>query len=488
MNLRQIALCTLLAGLSGLSGVVFSCKGKVNDSQPDLLVTVRVSLNSTGVEGNAEVTPGIRSSDISDDGRFVVFASKATNLVVAPITDLNTKSDIFLRDNVLRTTTLISVNSAGTAAGDGASIVPSISGDGRYVAFASTADDLTPEDTDVVQDIFIRDTQANTTRLVSRASGPNAGAPSPAKAAGACGNPWISKNGRYVVFQASSAAENLDGTVGGGIDNDGFSDIYRRDVNDPGGVIFETILISRTTFTGPSPADGLKASGNSAQPSISRDGNIIAFQSNATDMVTTGGVQGGPKVAGTQDIFVRNVIARTTNRVSLSATYPVSPDPNGDSSSPSVSGDGTVVAFQSAASNLHVDDDGTASDIFLRDVVANTTTEILSVHASGAQAGAGCDHPVLSDTGRFVVFDSPSSNLVNGDSNGVTRDVFLRDRTAGQTTRISVVSFGAELNGPSVFPAMTLDGKYVVFVSNASNAADDDFNGAADLYMRGPPF
>jgi Tol biopolymer transport system component len=489
MNLRQLALCAILAGVSGVYGL--SCKGKVNDSQPALLATVRVSLNSLGVEGNAEVASDRKSGDISDDGRYVVFASKATNLVIAPVTDTNTKSDVFLWDNLTRTTALVSANNAGTATGNGASILPSISGDGRYVAFASTADDLTPEDTDATQDIFVRDMQdANpltATRLVSRASGPNASIPTASKAAGSCNNPMISKDGRYVVFQASAGAENLDGTPAGGIDNDAFQDIYRRDVNDPGGVVFATILISRASFTGPSPADGPKGTNDSQAPSISRNGNLIAFQSRATDLVSTGGVQGGPKVSSTQDIFVRDVFARTTIRVSVSATYPTAPDPNGDSINPSISGDGSFVVFASQASNLHVDDDGVASDIFLRNI-GNTTTEILSVHSSGAQAGAGCSNPVASDTARYIVWDSPSSNLVNGDSNGVTRDVFMRDRTLGTTSRVSVASFGGELNGPSVFPAISRDGTYVVFTTQASNAADDDINGAGDFYMRGPPF
>lgn len=484
MNLRNVSLCSGLATVALLLG---SCKGKVNDAQPALLSTVRVSLNSAGSQGDQEVTPNIRAGDISDDGRYVVFASKATNLVTPPITDTNAKSDVFLRDNVKRTTTLISINAAGTSTGNGASFAPTISGDGRYVVFASTASDLDPEDTDTTQDIYIRDLGANppTTRLVSRASGPNAGAPSPAKAAGACGNPMISKNGRYVVFQASSGAENLDGTVGGGDDNDGFSDIYRRDVNDPGGVTFETILISRASGTIPIP-EGPKANADCAVPSISRDGNIISFQSTAANLATLN-LNGGPKVSATVDIFVRNVLAKTTVRVSVSASFPASPDPTGDSSNACVSGDGTMVVFQSNAANLHPDDDGSASDIFIRDV-ANTTTEIISVHSSGAQAGAGCDHPVVSEDGRFVAFDSPSSNLVNGDSNGVTRDVFLRDRATKTTTRVSVASFGGELNGPSTFPAISLNAKYIVFTSQATNAADDDLNGAGDLYMRGPPF
>jgi len=146
------------------------------------------------------------------------------------------------------------------------------------------------------------------------------------------------------------------------------------------------------------------------------------------------------------------------------------------------------------ASRRHSADDGPANDIFIRDLrpgpTFNTTT-IASVHSSGAQAGNGCNFPHLSGDGSLVTWQSPSPSLVNGDSNGpTTEDIFLHHNTDGSgiTERLSIATYDTELNGRSLRPNISRDGRYVAFYTEATNAADDDSNGTSDFYLRGPPF
>jgi Tol biopolymer transport system component len=196
--------------------------------------------------------------------------------------------------------------------------------------------------------------------------------------------------------------------------------------------------------------------------------------------------EGGPKATTFTDIFQRDVLAGITIRVSVSTLGgPI--DPNLQSEHPWISGDGTVVVWRSLASNFFPGDDN-GSDIFVRDFkVFPTTIELISRHTSGAHAGSNCDNPTISGDGRYIVWDSGSTNMVDGDSNNV-RDVFLRDRAQATTIRASVSTFGGQLNAQSLMPMITPDGRYVVFYTEATNASDDDTNGASDFFMRGPPF
>ena len=481
--------CTALrwgawALLTALSAA--SCTKTIDQTNPNLLATVRVSLGMGEVQANGAsgsltsigAVPAFDRADLSDDGRYVVFSSIASNLVAG---DSNSALDVFLRDNLLKTVTLVSVNNSGTGPGADASYAPTISGDGRYVCFLSRATDIIsypPIDTgakaDSFFDVFVRDMQLGRTILVSRTTGQLG-----TKANSNSINPRISKDGRFVVFETT--ATNLDAA-----DGDAKADIYRRQLA-PGPTQFETQLISRAT----NPIAGLGAKGTggtfgSEFPSISADGNLIVYQSDCQNLVAATPTEGGPKGTTGFDIFRRDVLAGVTIRVSIS-TLGVSIDPNGVSTHPWISGDGTVVVWESLASNFFPGDD-TGSDIFVRDFkVAPVTVELISRHTSGSHAGSNCDNPTISGDGRYIVWDSGSTNMVDGDSNGV-RDVFIRDRALLTTVRVSVTTFGGQLNALSLLPRITPDGRYVVFYTEATNASDDDTNGASDYFMRGPPF
>lgn len=462
----------LLLDLSG-------CSKKINSTTTVPLVTVRVSIGSQNQQGNGPVgnpaaPTAIDRASVSDDGRFVAFTSSASNLVP---NDNNSASDVFLRDNLLRTTTLVSINIAGTGSANSASFSPSISGDGRYIVFVSTATDLDPAKSSTQQDIFVRDMQLGMTSLVSRATGPIGTASN-----GNSGAPQISKSGRFVVYHSN--ATNLDPA-----DTDTLNDIYVRDL-----VLLSTTLISRAD--GVNGAKGMP-NGVSPQgsifPSICRDGHLIVYESDSSGLAPTKN-QGGP-VAGTLlNIYMRDTNASTTVRLSVA---PVNgggfTDPDGLSEHATISGDGNSVSFRSFASNLVQKNDNNP-DIYWRSVTTppsdpnfNPGFQVMSVHTSGVRAGSGCDFPMVSETGTLVVWDSPSTSLVDNDTNGV-RDCFMHDRNSGITSRVSVSTYGGELNAQSLKPVLSANNAYVVFYTEATNAGDLDTNGASDFYMRGPPF
>jgi Tol biopolymer transport system component len=169
----------------------------------------------------------------------------------------------------------------------------------------------------------------------------------------------------------------------------------------------------------------------------------------------------------------------TTQLVSVSSA-----GDQGDSTSnrPDISGDGRLVVFQSAASNLVPEDQNDASDVFVRDLVAGITRRI-SVSSAGVEGDLDSESPAISGDGRFVSFVSVATNLVAGDTNN-TADVFVHDRLTGETNRVSVTSTGEEANAISWGARLSYDGRYVLFLSDASNLAPDDANGVmTDLFV-----
>ena len=155
---------------------------------------------------------------------------------------------------------------------------------------------------------------------------------------------------------------------------------------------------------------------------------------------------------------------------------------NGDSASPAISADGRYVAFGSDASNLVPGDTNGTSDVFVRDLRSGTTQRV-SVATDGTQANGDSDSPAISADGRYVAFASYASNLVPGDTNG-TADVFVRDLRSGTTRRVSVATDGTQANGDSGSPAISADGRYVAFESDASNLVPGDTNHCVDVFVR----
>ncbi len=407
------------------------------DSPSDNGTTIRVSVSSDGTQGNSfSVFPYV-----SGDGRYVAFTSYATNLVES---DSNNGPDVFIYDQQTGQTSLVSASSNGTQGNSGSS-TSSISADGRYVAFTSFATNLVSGDTNGDWDIFVHDRQTGQTNRVSIASDGTQGNNDSNSAS-------ISANGRYVAFD--SLASNLVIS-----DTNDVSDIFVYDQ--------QTGLTSRVSIA----SDGAQGNLQSASPSISADGRYVAFYSYANNLVSS-------DTNNDADIFVHDLQTNSTMRVSIASD---GTQGNNNSDSPSISANGRYVAFYSHADNLVNNDNNGVEDIFVHDRQTGETNRV-SVASDGTQGNGVSDFPVISSDGRYVAFTSFATNLVSGDTNYL-EDVFIHNRQTGQTYRVSVASDGTQGNSGSWFPAISADGRYVAFNSDASNLIPSDTNGYSDVFV-----
>ena len=353
-------------------------------------------------------------------------------------------------------TTRVSVSSSG-AQPDNGCWYASASAEGRYVAFTSSATNLVAGDTNAKRDVFVRDRATGATSRVSVGSGG-------VEANEGSDDARISADGRFVVFD--SKASNLVAN-----DTNGVTDVFVHD---------RTTGVTTRESVG---AAGAQASGTSEWPDISGDGRYVVFESTAADLVAN-------DTKGHRDIFVRDRVAGTTTRVSVRTIewsgVLLDLEASAASYKPSISQDGHYVAFYSGADGLVANDDNSATDVFVRDIVNRTpaSTTRVSVASGGVEsnAGGGSSHPRLSADGRFVAFESVATNFVTGDTNA-KRDIFVRDRTAGVTTRVSVGSGGAQSGGDSYQPAVSGDGRLVAFESAAAGIVAGDSNGKTDVFV-----
>jgi murein DD-endopeptidase MepM/ murein hydrolase activator NlpD len=345
---------------------------------------------------------------------------------------------------IIGTTVRISVASDGSQ-GNGDSWGPSISTDGRYVVFNSTSTNLISGDTNGYQDVFVHDRHTGQTTRVSVASD------------GTEGNNtsfWstLSANGRDVAF--ISFASNLVSD-----DTNGYADVFVHDR--------QTGQTTRVSIS----SDGTQGNNDPYNPSLSADGRYVAFETSASNLIPG-------DTNGVRDIFIHDRQTGQTTRVSVASD---GTQGNGGSNYPFLSADGRYVAFQSFASNLVSGDTNGVQDIFVHDRQTGQTTRV-SVASNGIQGNNESIGSSLSADGRYVAFQSSASNLVSGDTNGV-QDIFIHDRQTGQTTRVSVASEGTQGNNVSGDGFFSADGRYVAFVSLASNLVSGDDNGLYDIFV-----
>ncbi len=341
----------------------------------------RVSVSNTEAQANG----ASRYPSISADGRYVVFSSVSNNLVPG---DTNGFEDVFIRDRVAGTTLRVSTASNGTQ-GDAAAMMADVSDDGRYVAFASDATNLVTGDTNGSVDIFLRDVTGSTTTRESIRSDET-------QDFGDSGRPAISADGTRIVFESAATM--------GLVDAGGFNDIFVRDRSAG-----TTTRVSKNTA-------GVQSNGANSQPDISGDGRIVAFYSLGTNLVAG-------DTEGNGDVFVHDLTSSATTRVSVSSTSEAG---DGPSSAPSLSSDGRYVAFGSSATNLVTGDTNAQRDVFVFDRQSNLTVRV-SVSGLGAQGDGFSRYPAISGDGSVVAFDSAATNLVSGDTNGFV-DIFVRRR------------------------------------------------------------
>src|SRR5688572_7620185 len=423
-------------------------------------LTTRVSLKSGGAQATADGPAGAGQPAVSENGFLVAFVSDATNLVAD---DTNGVADVFVsQSGVIKRVSL----GANFAQANGPSSPPAVSGDGRFVAFTSAADNLVPGDTNAALDVFVYDRQLSTVERVSVAGDGGQGD-------GDSRAPSIDRTGSVVAF-ASEATNLLPG------DANGQSDVFVRRMG----------IGPHTTTLASAAADGSGAgNGASDEPSLSRAGSMVAFASDATNLAA--GDDNGHK-----DVFRRSLeYGSPVELVSLrngSATVAG----NGDSFSPSASVDGAHIAFASRATNLlGPSDDNDVSDIFLRTPESKSTALISQSCGNDAADDASTDPHISSNTGSGgagVSFVTDASNLLQGCSgapapdNNNLPDVYLRPLGPSPIVneRVSRDPAGAQFMRPSLESAVSGDGRLVAFAVDGVEASAGGPGAGAEVFGR----
>ena len=420
-----------------------------------------VSVNSTGTgSGNA------RSGDlnlfrITPDGRYVLFYSEATDIV--PLGAIRSQ-DLFVRDLQTGKTKLVSINTSGTASTGGATF-GLISDNGRFVAFTGFTNNLVNNDTNSSQDVFLRDMESGTTKLVSlNAAGTASGA------LGGSDLLDITPDARFILF-SSHAVDLTSDPDGNGLG----TDIYVRDV-----------LNNVTKLVSVNSAGTASGNGTSLEGKISADGRYVVFTSLASDLVAND--------SNTRDVFIRDLQTNTTKRVSTNAAG--DGGGNGESFGGIVDKGGRFVVFATRATNLStLPDSNQLAEVFIYDIQTDSK-RLITMNTTGTGTGdgivlAGQDHGVqfnISADGRFVVFMSQQTNLVTNDTNHTGDDIFLYNIATHAVSLVSVTPGGnSGASGGSFRPTISDDGRYVAFDSLANelvSTPDEPIGFTTDVFLR----
>jgi Tol biopolymer transport system component len=436
-----------------------------------------------GAQGNGSSSNVVASAD----AQTVAFQSVASNFVAG---DENEDVDVFIRNLTVSSTSVISKAKFASRTAPGSSETGhdhALSSSGRFVAFVSGASILVPHDETATSDVFVRDDRLDSTMLVTRDS-------SGSQANSGSFDPAVSANGRFVAYQ--SFADNLVS----GDTNDTF-DVFVHDRS--------MLTTSRASVSG----TGEQGNATSANPSISADGRVVAFVSSSDNLAANDPDPFSP------DVFVRSPQTGTTARLTKGGLGALDPSVSADgrfvafvessnvfvfdrwtgtrslvsvglggapansfSGVPSISADGRYVAFYSGATNLVAgDEQDELTSVFVRDRFLGATTRV-SESSIGIPADSDCFEPAISGNGRYIAFYSDASNLVSGDTNN-TFDVFVHDRVTGTTTRESMSSNGDQSDGDSFLPSLSQDGRKVAFTSLGTNLVANDFNSSADVFV-----
>ena len=391
-------------------------------------------------------------NSVNADGRFVVFRSKATNLVSGYLFTPGV-DNIFRFDRLTGKVALVSVNEFGTGGGNNASFGPTISADGNIVVFVSSASNLDSLDTDSIWDIYARNMKTGTTEIISGDQFYSL------HSRGNSFRPVISADGSMVAFSSRSARLSQ-------LDTNNDIDVYSHSL-----ITHETSLVSVNAAR--------TASGNefSDYPVINADGRVIAFESSASDLSPLD-INGDDT-----DVFARDLVSDETFIVSMNAAG--TGTANSDSSGATISADGNEIAFDSKATNISSLDTNHGYDVYVRDL-ANDTTRLVSVDFAGT--GGSNDHPgeavgaVISADGNTVVF---SGYGVDYDGLGLAKHDLYANLNTGTTQRVT-------LGGPGVGvmseggddPVPSTDGKTIAFWSTLSDSNSPDANSVSGIFVR----
>lgn len=399
--------------------------GKGFFQQASLGRTFRVSLSSSGEQANQSS----QLCSISADGRYIAFSSLASNLVVG---DTNGMEDIFVHDLETHSTRRVSVASGGTQAASGGAR-PAISADGHHVAFFSGGYGLDPNHL-VPGTVYVHSLLTGETELVSLTSegyGQTDGSDWPS----------ISGDGRYVAY------------ISWGMPGFPAYAVLVRDRQTD-----QTILVSVAS-------DGTPAPGYAENPMLSANGHYVAFWSNSNSLV-------GDDTDGLSDLFIHDMVSGETTRILAGPLVQYA-----------ISGDGRSIAFSSAASDLVAGDTNGVKDVFVLDWRTIQVTRV-SIDSSGDQANRDSVNPAISADGRYVVFSSYANNLSPYDNNSWD-DVYIHDRQTGDTSLVSLPSYTAYSQGGwTQSPVVSAEGRYIAFLSQASDLVSGDTNTYMDAFVR----
>ncbi len=441
-------------------------------------VTEMVSIQNPVISSRRRTARAYLSSTapVSLNGQYVAFASEADNLVA---NDTNALRDVFVRDLSAGTNFLISADTNGLPAA-GVSSEASISGDGRYVVFSSSAANLVPGDANNSLDVFERDLQSGTTALVSA----NVNGLGPGNS-NSC-SPLLSSDGRFVLYR-SQAQDLAPGSFGSGITN-----LFLRDL----------LLGTNYALTAASTGVGV------ASAAMTPDGHYIAFigkiaGSSSTYLYVWDSQMAMLVYTNTTAQLVQVTISPDGQRLAYSTGTGISTmgfyiaDRAISANNSTVgtggigsfltqggwnfSADGNLLVYETSAAIASMDTNN-LKDVYLYDVLAQTNF-LVSHNLSGNGAGDGAsDSAVFSPDGRFVAYRSAADNLVPGDSNGVP-DVFIYDRSSGATMLLTASRFGdRSADNRSLMPVFSGDGQTLLIQSAASDLVTNDVNRASDLY------
>lgn len=421
--------CTLVASL------VVSMPVSANYISTTTLVTS--GIGGTGANGDLAINGSKKT--LSSNGNIIAFSSRASNLVSG---DTNNTYDIFVFNRTTKQTELISKGLDGQPANSW-SRTPSISADGRYVAYITTATNIMgdvpcPSTDPKCANIIVYDRTTGTNALANRNTlGLRVGV-SPEAVDGAIG-PVISANGQFVVFRSASR-------IISSLDANNAPDVIVRD------------LKANVTKLASVDNSGHTGSDRSNEYSISGDGRYVVFSSDSALV---------PEDTNNfEDVYLRDMQAGVTKLVSVAKDG--GPINSSTTDRPDISDDGRYVVFQSTGNGIVAGDDNNLLDVFLRDM-QNSTTQRVSVATNGTGANDNCGQPTISGNGRYITFISAADNLVLGDTNN-TFDVFVHYQGYNITRRVSIASHaGSGGDGRSTDPAISGDGKTITFASDSSN-------------------
>jgi hypothetical protein len=428
---------------------------------------VPVSTDNAGNFGNTGIdtsSPSVPNAT----GEYIVFAS--TDDLAGLGTGGN--SQIYRKNTVTGGIELVSTKNDNLTVADGPCSNPRINDTGRYIVFSSTANNLDPNITlpsTSISHVYLKDMRDGTISLLDvNINNSNQAANSNSTMPDISGIPDTG-SGKYVVFQSNANDLHLDDTDITTTDAD--SDIFL--INIAAGTV-ELVSVDSAE---------VKGNGASINPRVSENGRRVVFESVAQNLVAN-------DTNGKSDIFLRNFGPNTTTstdddttRISVASDGSEATGGPIGSTQVDISADGGFVVFQSDATNLlaaNADSNG-ATDIFLRDLDASSTTR-LSVDATGSQVTGASTLPSINGTGQYVAFESQSTLLVAPDTNGAVADVFVREKdTANTIKRISINNLGAQGTTPSTKAAISTDGRYVGFTTN-NNFDANDFINSPDIY------